>query len=156
MTYYSSGDWTSLEADTRKTRRRIIERFREEHGRKRAALMQREHFVAMLDKIEKATAKLHWYKAIRGLMKAAVPSMRKDDPTDGIPAPKLLKSKGHHTWTGDEIAQYRAYWPLGTQQRLVMEFALETVSRRGEVVGSARSTSRAAASASSARMAAST
>ena len=27
-----------------------------------------------------------------------------------------------------------AYWPLGTQQRLVMEFALETASRKGEVV----------------------
>src|SRR6476646_2200671 len=40
----------------------------------------------------------------------------------------------HHTWTDDEIEQYRAYWPLGTQQRLVMEFALETTSRRGEVV----------------------
>jgi hypothetical protein len=26
------------------------------------------------------------------------------------------------------------YWPLGTQQRLVMEFALEAVSRRAEVL----------------------
>src|SRR6266581_1749098 len=60
--------------------------------------------------------------------------MRKDDPTEGIPSIKLPKSKGHHTWTDDEIEQYRAYWPLGTQQRLVMEFALETTSRRGEVV----------------------
>jgi hypothetical protein len=34
---------------------------------------------------------------------------------------KLPKTKGHHTWTDDEIEQYRAYWPLGTQQRLVME-----------------------------------
>ena len=58
--------------------------------------------------------------------------MRKDDPTEGITGIKLPKSKGHHTWTDDEIAQYRAYWPLGTQQRLVMEFALETTSRRGE------------------------
>jgi integrase len=33
-----------------------------------------------------------------------------------------------------EIQQYCAYWPLGTQQRLVFEFALETVSRRGEIV----------------------
>ena len=57
-----------------------------------------------------------------------------DDPTEGIAGIKLPKSKGHHTWTDDEIAQYRAYWPLGTQQRLVMEFALETASRRGEVV----------------------
>ena len=47
---------------------------------------------------------------------------------------KLPKTKGHHTWTNEEIAQYRAHWLLGTQQRLVLEFALETVSRRGEVM----------------------
>jgi integrase len=64
----------------------------------------------------------------------AVPTMLRIDPTEGIATIKLRKSKGHHTWTDDEIAQYRAYWPLGTQQRLVMEFALETLSRRGEVV----------------------
>src|SRR6516162_11832052 len=56
------------------------------------------------------------------------------DPTEGIAGIKMPKTKGHHTWTDEEIAQYRAYWPLGTQQRLVMEFALETASRRGEVV----------------------
>ena len=67
-------------------------------------------------------------------MRAAAPTMRKDDPTDRIPGIKLPKSRGHHTWRDDEIAQYRAHWPLGTQQRLVMEFALETASRRGEVV----------------------
>jgi integrase len=60
--------------------------------------------------------------------------MRRDDPTEGIAGIKMPKTKGHHTWTDEEIAQYRAYWPLGTQQRLVMEFALETASRRGEVV----------------------
>src|SRR5262249_6683133 len=76
----------------------------------------------------------HWLKAIRGLLKFAVPTMLKLDPTEGIASIKLPKSKGHPTWTDEQIAQYRAYWPLGTQQRLVMEFALETVSRRGEVV----------------------
>jgi integrase len=59
--------------------------------------------------------------------------MREDDPTAGIKI-KLKKGRGHHCWSDAEIAQYRAYWPLGTQQRLVMEFALETSSRRGEVV----------------------
>jgi hypothetical protein len=75
-------------------------------------------------------------------------AMRQDDPTEGIANTKLPKSKGHHTWTDDEIAQYRAYWPLGTQQRLVMEFALETASRRGEVARLGN-TLRTAASASS-------
>ena len=117
-----------------KTRCRIIERFRAKHGDKRVALLRREHIEKMLAAIERPSAKRHWLKAIRGLLRSAVPTMRKDDPTEGIASIKLPKSNGHHTWTDDEIAQYRAHWPLGTQQRLVMEFALETASRRGEVV----------------------
>jgi site-specific recombinase XerC len=133
--YYRSAEWQhGLAEDTRKTRRRIIERFRVKHGDKRVALLRREHIEKMLAQISKPSAKRHWLKAIRGLLRFAVPTMLKVDPTAGVAAIKLPKSKGHHTWTDDEIAQYRAHWPLGTQQRLVMEFALETASRRGEVV----------------------
>ena len=135
VSYYKSDAWQhGLAEDTKKTRRRIIERFRAQHGEKRVALLRREHIERMLATIGKPSAKRHWLKAIRGLLRSAVPTMRKDDPTEGIPTVKLPKSKGHHTWTDDEIEQYRAYWPVGTQQRLVMEFALETASRRGEVV----------------------
>src|SRR5262245_26910002 len=135
VSYYMSDAWANgLTEDTRKTRRRIIERFRAQHGDKRVALLQREHIQRMLAAIAKPSAQRHWLKAIRGLLQSAIPMMRSDNPTAGIAMPKLPKSKGHHTWTDDEIEQYRAYWPLGTQQRLVMEFALETASRRGEVV----------------------
>jgi integrase len=135
VSYYKSDEWLNgLEEETRKTRRRIIERFRVRHGNKRVALLRKEHILKMLAEIEKPSAKRHWLKAIRGLMQSAVPTMRKDDPTEGIAGIKLPKSRGHHTWDDDEIEQYRAHWPLGTQQRLVLEFALETVSRRGEVV----------------------
>jgi integrase len=134
VTYYRSDEWHALAADTQKTRRRIIERFRAQHGDKRVALLQREHILKMLAAIGKPSAKRHWLKAIRGLMRVAVPNMRKDDPTEGIPGVKLPKTKGHHTWTDQEIERYRAYWALGSQQRLVMEFALETASRRGEVI----------------------
>jgi integrase len=134
VSYYKSDEWTRLTSDTQKSRRRIIERFRAQHGDKRVALLRQEHIIKILGAIERSSAKRNWLKAIRGLMQAAIPIMRKDDPTAGITSIKLPKSKGHHTWTDDEIEQYRAYWPLGTQQRLVFEFALETVSRRGEVV----------------------
>jgi integrase len=134
VSYYRSDAWHQLAEDTRKTRRRIIEKFRAEHGDKRAALLEQKHIIKMLGEIERPSAKRHWLKAIRGLMQAAVPTMRKNDPTAGVAGIKLPKSRGHHTWTDAEIEQYRAYWPLGTQQRLVFEFALETVSRRGEVV----------------------
>lgn len=134
VNYYGSDDWQKLAADTQKNRRRVIERFRAQHGDKRVALLQREHILGMLAAIKRPSAKRHWLKAIRGLLRAAVPTMRRDDPTEGIAGIKMPKTKGHHTWTDEEIAQYRAHWPLGTQQRLVMEFALETASRRGEVV----------------------
>jgi site-specific recombinase XerD len=133
--YYRSAEWKfGLAEETRKTRRRIIERFRVSHGDKRVALLRHEHIVRMLAEIEKPSARRHWLKAIRGLLRFAVPTMLKSDPTADIANIKLAKTRGHHTWTDDEIAQYRAYWPIGTQQRLVMEFALETTSRRGEVV----------------------
>jgi len=61
--------------------------------------------------------------------------MRRDNPLDGIAPVKLPKSKGHPTSTDDQIAQYRKHWKLGTEARLTIELALETVSRRGEVVG---------------------
>jgi integrase len=134
VAYYRSAAWNSLQPDTRKSRRRFIEHFRIQHGEKRVALLRRDHIEQMLAAIEKPIAKRGWLKAIRPLLQSAVPSMRKDDPTAGLAGIKLPKSKPHHTWTDDQIEQYRAYWPLGTQQRLVMEFALETASRRGEVV----------------------
>ena len=118
--YYRSDDWHALADETKKTRHRIIERFRVQHGEKRVALLRREHIMKMLAAIQKPSAKRSWLKTIRGLMRAAVPTMRRDDPTEGIAGIKMPKTKGHPTWSDDEIEQYRAYWPLGTQERLVM------------------------------------
>ncbi len=134
VAYYRSADWIALDAETRKTRRRYIERFRAQNGKKRVATLTTAAIELMMAQIPNVYTRRHWFKAIRGLMKAAVPSMLKVNPTDGIVAPKLPRTKGHHTWTDAEIEQYRAHWPLGTPQRLVMEFALEAVSRRCEVV----------------------
>jgi hypothetical protein len=107
VNYYRSDDWQKLAADTKKNRRRVIERFRAKHGDKRVALLQREHILGMLAAIERPSAKRHWLKAIRGLLRAALPTMRRDDPTEGIAGIKMPKTKGHHSWTDEEIAQYQ-------------------------------------------------
>jgi integrase len=133
VAYYKSEDWQKLSEETRKQRGYVIERFRGKHGDKRVAMLRQDHILKMLADIAKPAARRNWLKAIRGLLRFSIPTIRRDDPTAGL-AVKLPKSKGHHTWTDGEIEQYRAHWPLGTQQRLVMEFALETASRRGEVV----------------------
>lgn len=104
------------------------------HGTKRVGLIAEAHLVKIMNDIPSLSSRRSWLKAIKHLLQHAVPIMRKDNPAERIAQVKLPKSKGHWTWTDDQIATYRTHWKLGTKQRLVFEFALETVSRRGEVV----------------------
>jgi integrase len=134
VSYYKSADWTALADDTRDARRRIIEKFRLKHGGKRVRLLAEPHLAKMMNDIASLSSRRSWLKAIKHLLQHAVPIMRKDNPAEKIAQVKLPKTKGHWTWTDDQIATYRKHWKLGTKQRLVFEFALETVSRRGEVV----------------------
>ena len=49
----------------------------------------------------------------------------------------MLPSKnpdGHHTWTIEEVEQFRARHPVGSKPRLAMELLLLTGVRRGDVV----------------------
>jgi integrase len=133
--YYRSAAWLDdISEETRRRRKFVVERFRELHGDKRVAFLRRDHFQALLGEIPTPAAKVNWLKAIRALMKSGVPTLLKADPTAGLTVKGGAKSKPHHMWLDSEIEQYRAHWPLGTMQRLVLEFALETMSRRGEVV----------------------
>jgi hypothetical protein len=72
VSYYKSDAWKNgLEEETRKTRRRIIEKFRTEHGDKRVALLQRGHVEKMLAEIEKPSARRHWLMIIHALITVA-------------------------------------------------------------------------------------
>jgi len=132
VTFYKSEAWSNLTPASQATFRPVIEKFRARHGSKRVAVLQPAHIAHMLAAVPKLSARDKMLKAIRLLMTFAIPSLRKDDPTAGISI-TLPKTKGHHSWTDEEIAQFRVHWPLGTEARLTMEFALETTSRRSEV-----------------------
>lgn len=51
-----------------------------------------------------------------------------------VKAPAGQRSTGFHSWTEEEIAQYRAHHQLGTRERLAMELLLWTDQRRCDVV----------------------
>jgi integrase len=135
VAYYNSAEFKhELASETRRQRRYIIEQFREQHGDKPLALLQREHIHKMLAKIDRPFAKRNWLKAVRSLMSFAVSvDMRADDPTEGI---KLAapKSDGFQTWSEEHIATYRRHHPLGARSRLALELLLNTVQRRGDVI----------------------
>lgn len=48
-----------------------------------------------------------------------------DDPTD-VPLPALPRAKGHPAWSADDVAKFRARWPIGSAPRAAMELMLHT------------------------------
>jgi len=133
--YLDSQTFAGLAPETQQGRRRTLERFRAEHGDKPLFDIQPQHIIALMDDIPGgAHPQRNWLKHISGMFGYAEEKrIRLDNPCLGFKRPKPPKSDGHHTWTADEIAKYRARWKYGTHQRLVLEIALDTSARRGDV-----------------------
>jgi len=129
--YLTSKRWAGpppegLAANSKKNRGPIMEKLRTGPW---GAVMVRDlapkHIRAILDGVRAGHARKHWLKTLRGLFAYAIEiELIEDDPSVGIKV-KVAASEGYHTWTDEEIEQYRAHWPLGSEPRLVMEFALE-------------------------------
>lgn len=56
----------------------------------------------------------------------------KTNPVRLVDGVKVPKTAGFHSWTDEEIAQFQAYYPLGTMPRLALEIMLWTLLRRGD------------------------
>ena len=133
--YYVSEAYLSHKPGTRTMQRQILERFRNEHGDKRYALLKDKHIIKLLSS-KKATpfAWRNTFKTLRALLQFAVDGkLLKEDPTAGI---KLVKAKsdGHHSWSDAEIEQFERRWPIGTREHLAMTMLLYTLQRRGDVI----------------------
>lgn len=133
--YLNSPNFTTLASETQQSRRGILERFRNEHGGKSVASLERRHVQAMLDaKANTPSAARNFLNTVRILMEFAVErGIRGDNPTFGVKRPKI-KTAGWRTWTEEDIDAFRAKHPIGTPARLAMELMLCTGQRRSDVV----------------------
>lgn len=133
VAYYRSAAYQGMAEETQAMRRRILERFRVDHGDKRIAKMKRPHVAALLAR-KKPFAVRNWLKTLRGLMAFAVEAgFLREDPTAGI-RPARVRAGTRHTWTEEEIAQYEARHPIGSRPRLAMALLLYTAARRADAV----------------------
>lgn len=133
--YYGTPGYTGLAPSSKKTYRSTLERFRNAHGQKLVATIERKHIKAILGAMSATPAaanklldKLHLLMAL-----ALDEGWRKDDPTTGIKA-YSRKTEGFHTWSEDEIAQYEAKHPLGSKARLAFDLMLYTGQRRSDMI----------------------
>jgi integrase len=133
--YLSGIGFNNLAPETQRSRRGILERFRDEHGSKRVATLQREHVQKMVAaKAGTPSAARNFLNTLHMLMAFAVEcGVRPDDPTLSIKRPKI-KTAGWRTWTEEDIAAFEAKHPVGTQARLAMALMLFTGQRRGDIV----------------------
>jgi integrase len=133
--YLASVTFADLADETRRTRRNILERFREAHGDKRIASIEKKHVQALIDaKAATPSAARNLLAVIRLLMKFAIEAgIRADDPTIGVKRVKI-KTDGFRTWDEEHIAAFEARHPIGTMPRLALALALGTGQRRGDLV----------------------
>jgi integrase len=133
--YLGSMDFGALAHETKRDRRRILERFREAHGEKGFAGLQRKHVEMMLaEKAAKPHAAKGFLKALRAVVVIALRTgLRESDPTAGIRI-KIRATEGHRPWSEDDIAQFEAANPIGSRPRLALGLLLYTGQRRGDVI----------------------
>lgn len=144
--YYRSADFAAKGGDDDKLRRRrLIESFRAQFGNDMVADFSFEHIEAIL--IGRSKKQLDARGRLVGGEVAAT-NLRKQltrlfayakklkwitaNPVDDADKVGKLRLEGYHTWTEDEITQYKQRHPRGTKARLALEIILWTGMRRGD------------------------
>ena len=136
VAYFGSAEFKRLDDRSQRVRRQILDRFRMKNGTNRAASLATKNLFAISDAMaDRPEAFNGLLKALRAVYKAAVRrSLVADNPAARVP---LLPSKnpdGFHSWSADEVAQYEARHPVGTNARLAFALLLFTAQRRSDVV----------------------
>jgi len=56
------------------------------------------------------------------------------DPSERVSLPRRAPTDGHPSWSADDVAKFRAQWPIGSRQRLTMEILQWTGARISDAV----------------------
>lgn len=136
--YYQSTAWTEeIGEASRNERRPILEKFREEHGDKRLALI---HATALRNILEHKSpaSQRHFRRALRGLIKCSIgKGWLQTDPFAVITLAKQ-KQKGEYRgiipWRPEQCEQFEKFYPLGTRARLAYELLLQAGQSKCDVI----------------------
>ena len=133
--YFANGEYSALDVSTRNWQRRALEKICESHGDSAVSHMQPRHVRKLRDELLVTPAAANQrLKALRALFNWANEAEETTvNPTLGVKRIKYA-SAGHHTWTDDEMAQYRKRHPIGTKPRLAFDLLRFIAFRREDVV----------------------
>ena len=145
--YYESVGFLRASPGRQATVRGILEAFRADFGNDMVRNFTFEHIEAILLAKQKKRlagkrmvgghgAAVNLQKQLARLFRYAVRlNLIESNPVELAESVKPLKTGGRHTWTEEEIAQYRKHHAIGTKARLALEIILWTGQRRGDAIG---------------------
>src|SRR5829696_5994229 len=135
LAYYATPEFRGLDVSTKAWHRRALDGICREHGDKPVARLTSRNVRKLRDeKAETPGAANTLLKALRALFAWAVEAEElKHNPTTGVKAISYA-TKGFHSWSLEEVAQFEARHPIGTRPRLAMALLLYTACRREDAV----------------------
>jgi integrase/recombinase XerD len=141
--YFASPDFRALDPSTQHWRRRALEEISEstpkgstrKRGTLPVALMEPKHVRELRDeKADKPGAANERLKALHALFRFAVEAQHvTHDPTRDVALIKY-RTRGHPSWTLEDVARFEARHPIGSKARLAMALLLYTAGRREDAV----------------------
>lgn len=131
-------DWLLQEPSTRSQRDNILKHVLEKSGdRDYGEITQAD--IEAAKEARKATpfAANNFLKTMSALFRWAI--AREYIETNPVAGVKQFRSKkgkkgGHKPWTLEDVARYRAFYAVGTRERLALEILISTGLRRGDLV----------------------
>jgi integrase len=132
--YLRSPRFANLATDTRGVRRNELERLRKEIGDLPVARFDVRHVEALMaEKAGFPSAANSLRKLLSLLFRWGIKNKTaKSNPAEFADKYKE-RDDGFHTWTDDEVENFRQRWPTGTKPRLCLELALNTLAARGDL-----------------------
>ena len=139
QSYYGCPEFLGLHESTRAKRRAILDGICREHGTKPFARMETKHVQLQIRDPKAATpeAANGRVKALRQVFKWAVSpgvGYASTNPAGDVPMLTPNNPDGFHTWTVEEVRQYKAHHPSGTKARLALAIFLYTGVRISDAV----------------------
>lgn len=133
--YYVSGRFKRLAEGTQRNQRQVLERICETGGKLNFRVLERRDIQAgIIRREDNPYAAKSYLNCMKALFKFAIDSsFILDNPTEGLSV-SLPRSSGHHTWTMEEVEQFCALYPLGTQPRLALDIMLYTGLRISDAI----------------------
>lgn len=117
----------ALSASYRAALRRHVDDLVREFGALPVSGLRDRHIAANVAAADNPGARLKTWRYIcaHAVMTGILPT----DPSRAVRGPKPEKTDGHEPWTDEDLAAYRARWPIGTAPRAAMELLRWTACR---------------------------